>query len=72
MREALDVRTVLEGSVRRAGNRIRVSAQLINAVDGYHLWSERFDRELADVFAVQDEIAAAIATALQVKLAGAI
>jgi TolB-like protein/tRNA A-37 threonylcarbamoyl transferase component Bud32 len=66
--EALDVRTVLEGSVRRAGNRIRVSAQLINAADGYHLWSERFDRELADVFAVQDEIAAAIAKALRVKL----
>ena len=63
-----DVRTVLEGSVRRAGDRIRVSAQLINAADGYHLWSERFDRELADVFAVQDEIAAAIASALQVKL----
>ena len=53
---------MLEGSVRRAGNRIRVSAQLINAADGYHLWSERFDRELADVFVVQDEIAAAIAT----------
>ena len=67
---ALDVRTVLEGSVRRAGNRIRVSAQLINAADGYHLWSHRFDRELADVFAVQDEIAAAIADALQVTLAG--
>src|SRR5262245_13552050 len=69
--EALDVRTVLEGSVRRAGTRIRVTAQLINAADGYHLWSERYDRELADVFAVQDEIAAAIAKALQVKLAGA-
>ena len=67
---ALDVRTVLEGSVRRAGNRIRVSAQLINAGDGYHLWSQRFDRELADVFAVQDEIAAAIAAALQVTLGG--
>jgi eukaryotic-like serine/threonine-protein kinase len=67
--EALDVRTVLEGSVRRAGNRIRVSAQLIDAVDGYHLWSERYDGELADVFAVQDEIATAIAKALQVKLA---
>jgi serine/threonine-protein kinase len=66
----LDVRTVLEGSVRRAGNRIRVSAQLINAADGYHLWSERFDRELADVFAVQDEIASAIAGALHVKLTG--
>jgi serine/threonine-protein kinase len=69
--ETLDVRTVLEGSVRRAGGRIRVSAQLINAADGYHLWSERFDREWADVFAVQDEIAAAIAGALQVRLAGA-
>ena len=67
---ALDVRTVLEGSVRRAGSRIRVSAQLINAADGYHLWSQRFDRELADVFAVQDEIAAAIADALQVTLGG--
>ena len=68
--EALDVSTVLEGSVRRAGTRIRVTAQLINAADGYHLWSERYDRELADVFAVQDEIATAIANALQVKLAG--
>ena len=68
--EALGVRTVLEGSVRRAGNRIRVTAQLINAADGYHLWSERYDRELADVFAVQDEIAAAIAAALQLKLSG--
>jgi serine/threonine-protein kinase len=67
--ETLDVRTVLEGSVRRAGSRIRVSAQLISAADGYHLWSDRFDRELADVFVVQDEIASAIATALQVKLA---
>jgi serine/threonine protein kinase len=67
--EALDVRTILEGSVRRAGNRIRVTAQLINAVDGYHLWSERYDRELADVFAVQDEIATAIVGALKLKLA---
>ena len=67
---ALDVRTVLEGSVRRAGNRIRVSVQLINAADGYHLWSERFDRQLEDVFVVQDEIAAAIAKALELTLAG--
>ena len=50
-------RTVLEGSVRKAGNRVRVTAQLINAADGYHLWSERYDRELADIFAIQDEIA---------------
>ncbi|HEY7389220.1 MAG TPA: protein kinase [Bryobacteraceae bacterium] len=67
--EVLRVRTILEGSVRRAGNRIRVTAQLINAADGYHLWSQRYDRELADVFEVQDEIAAAIAGALQAKLA---
>jgi Tfp pilus assembly protein PilF len=54
--------------VRRVGNRIRVTAQLIHAADGAHLWSERYDRELADVFAVQDEISAAIAEALKVKL----
>jgi serine/threonine-protein kinase len=68
--EALSVGHIMEGSVRRAGNRIRVTAQLINAADGSHLWSERYDRELTDVFAVQDEIAAAIAKALQVKLGG--
>ncbi len=68
--EALGVKTILEGSVRRAGNRVRVTAQLINAADGYHLWSERYDRELTDVFAVQDEIAAAIAGALKLKLSG--
>jgi serine/threonine-protein kinase len=66
--ELLGVRTILEGSVRRAGNRVRVTAQLINAANGYHLWSDRYDRELADVFAIQDEIAQAIAAALQVKL----
>lgn len=66
--EALGVRTVMEGSVRRSGNRIRVTAQLINASDGYHLWSERFDREAADVFAMQDEIATAIARAFEVKV----
>lgn len=68
--EALDVRTVLEGSVRRAGNRIRVSVQLINAADGYHLWSERYDREMTDVFAVQDEIAQAIVDKLKLRLVG--
>ena len=57
--------------MRRSGGRIRVTAQLINAADGYHLWSKRYDRELEDVFAVQDEIAAAIASALEVKLAAA-
>jgi serine/threonine-protein kinase len=66
--EMLDVLTILEGSVRRAGNRIRVTVQLINAANGYHLWSERYDREMVDVFAIQDEIAEAIASALKVKL----
>lgn len=60
---------VLEGSVRKAGSRIRVTAQLITAADGSHLWSERYDREMTDVFAIQDEIAQAIAGALQMKLA---
>jgi TolB-like protein/Tfp pilus assembly protein PilF/predicted Ser/Thr protein kinase len=66
--EALDVGTVLEGSVRRAGSRIRVTAQLIDIKNGAHLWSERYDRELTDIFEVQDEMAAAIAGALKVKL----
>ena len=66
--EALDVGAILEGSVRRSGNRLRVTAQLINAADGYHLWSERYDREMADVFAIQEEIAEAIAAALRVTL----
>ena len=66
--EALGVSTILEGSVRRSGNRIRVTAQLIAATDGSHLWSERYDRELSDLFALQDEISAAIARALRVKL----
>jgi hypothetical protein len=64
--EMLGVRTVLERSGRRAGTRIRVTAQLITAEDGSHLSSERYDRELADVFALQDEIAVAIATALMI------
>ena len=66
--EMLGVRTILEGSVRRAGTRIRVTAQLITAEDGSHLWSERYDRELADVFALQDAIAGSIAAALATKL----
>ncbi len=69
--QALHVRTVLEGSVRRSGNRLRVMAQLINAEDGYHLWSQRYDREMADLFDLQDEIAQAISSALHVKLSGA-
>jgi serine/threonine-protein kinase len=63
--EKLDVTTVLEGTVRRAGSRLRITAQLANAADGYQLWSERYDREMTDVFAVQDEIASAIATRLR-------
>ena len=63
--EKLDVATVLEGTVRRAGPRLRITAQLVNAADGYQLWSERYDREMTDVFAVQDEIASAIATRLR-------
>ena len=65
---ALGVSVVLEGSLRRAGDRIRVATQLVNAKDGYHLWSERFDRGLEDVFAVQDEIAASVAGALEIVL----
>jgi serine/threonine-protein kinase len=67
----LGVSTVLEGSVRRAGNQVRVTAELVSAADGYRLWSERFDRRLDDVFAIQDEIAAAIAEVLQATLLGA-
>lgn len=64
----LGVKAVLEGSVRRAGDRVRISAQLINGADGFHMWAERFDRTLEDVFAVQEEIASSIAQALRVKL----
>jgi serine/threonine protein kinase len=66
--EKLKVQTVLEGSVQKAGDRLRIIAQLINVVDGYHLWSEKYDRELKDVFAIQDEISSAIVNALQLKL----
>jgi serine/threonine-protein kinase len=68
--ERLNVKTVLEGSVRKAGNRVRIMAQLINIADGYHLWSERYDRELKDIFEVQDDIARAIADRLKVSLKG--
>ena len=68
VREKLNVETVLEGSVRKAGNRLRITAQLIKTSDGYHLWSERFDRELTDVFAIQDEIATAIASKLKLSI----
>jgi len=66
--EELGVGAVLEGSVRKAGNKLRVTAQLVNVADGYHLWSERYDRDLEDVFAIQDEIAENIVKALRVML----
>jgi len=66
----LNVEHILEGSVRRAGNRLRVTAQLVKASDGYHLWSQRFDREMTDVFAIQDEISQAIVEKLRLRLAG--
>jgi TolB-like protein/Tfp pilus assembly protein PilF/class 3 adenylate cyclase len=68
----LHVQTVLEGSLRRDGNRIRISAQLINARDGFHLWSEIYERELEGIFAIQDEITRAIVDALRIKLAVAL
>jgi TolB-like protein/Tfp pilus assembly protein PilF len=64
----LKVDKVLEGSVRTAGNKLRVTAQLINVKDGYHLWSEKYDRELEDVFDIQDEITQSIVNALKLKL----
>jgi len=64
----LGVRYVLEGSVRKAGNRIRITAQLIDATDGSHAWAERYDRSMDDIFAVQDEITLVLATEMQVKL----
>ncbi len=66
--QALNVRSILEGSVRKSGNRVRVTVQLINAADGYHLWSEVYDREMQDVFAIQDEITAATIKNLKLKL----
>jgi serine/threonine-protein kinase len=65
---ALGVKAVLEGSVRQSGRKIRITAQLINVADGYHLWSEKYDREMEDIFAVQDEIARAITEVLKVRL----
>jgi adenylate cyclase len=66
--EELGVRYVLEGSVQRSGERIRINAQLIDALTGHHLWAERYDRDVKDIFAIQDEITMKIITALQVKL----
>jgi len=68
--EKLNVATILEGSVRKEGQRVRITAQLIKVADGFHLWSETYDRELKDVFAVQDEIARSVAGSLKVTLLG--
>ncbi|SDJ53095.1 adenylate cyclase [Bradyrhizobium sp. Rc2d] len=67
----LGVRYVLEGSVRKGGNRIRITGQLIDALTGVHLWAERYDRDLSDIFAVQDEIAASVAAVIEPALAAA-
>jgi serine/threonine-protein kinase len=66
----LNVNTILEGSVRKSGDRLRITAQLINAADGYHIWSQRYDREMRDVFELQDEITLAVVGALKSKLLG--
>jgi len=66
--ENLGVRYVLEGSVQQSGDRLRIAAQLIDALDGKHLWAEKYDRVMKDVFELQDEITKKIITALQVKL----
>ena len=67
----LGVRTVLEGSIRRAGGRVRITAQLIDAATGGHLWADRYDRDLNDIFAVQDEVTRRIVEALKMKLSPA-
>ncbi len=66
--QRLNVRTVLEGSVQKAGSRLRITAQLINVADGYHLWSERYDRQIEDLFQIQDEVTLAVVAALKLKL----
>jgi len=68
--QKLKVNTVLEGSVRRAGNELRITAQLVNIADGYHLWSQTYDRELQDIFAFQDEISLEIINKLKIELLG--
>ncbi|TDJ35216.1 MAG: tetratricopeptide repeat protein [Gammaproteobacteria bacterium] len=68
--EKLGVGYILEGSVRKSGNNIRITAQLVSSADGYHLWSETYDRELDDIFVIQDEIAKAVTDMLRVKLLG--
>src|SRR5664280_193237 len=69
--EQLNVNHILEGSVRKSGNKLRITAQLIKVSDGYHLWSEKYDRQLEDIFDIQDEIALAILNAIKIKLLAA-
>src|SRR5438552_11226812 len=64
----LNVGTVLEGSVTKAGSQVRITAQLINTADGYHLWSDSYDLELQDIFAIRSQVAQTVAKALQVTL----
>ena len=59
---------ILEGSIRRIGQRVRITGQLINAINDQHLWGEKYDRDIEDIFAVQDEVANAIANALRIEL----
>ena len=68
--EKLNVDTVLEGSIRKAGEQLRITAQLVSAADGYHIWSEKYDRKLEDIFAIQDEISLAIVDRLKIELFG--
>jgi eukaryotic-like serine/threonine-protein kinase len=68
--KTLNVKSILEGSVRKSGGRVRIMVQLVNAANGYYLWSERYDREMKDIFDVQDEITLAVVDALKVKLLG--
>ena len=68
--ELLNVGTVLEGSVRKAGNQLRITAQLINVADGFHLWSETYDRNMTNICAIQDDIARTIVAKLKLALAG--
>ena len=69
--EQLNVNHILEGSLRKSGNKIRITAQLIKVTDGYHLWSEKYDRQLEDIFDIQDEISLAILNAIKIQLFGA-
>ena len=68
--EGLNVSTIVEGTVRKAGDRPRITAQLVNVADGYHLWSNRYDRQMKDVFAIQDKIARGVVRALRIRLVG--